>query len=146
MKNLLTLLLALLSQVALAQSRKDELTALMQRHHVPGMQLVYTKGKTVETYNLGVREAGTSQPVTATTIFEAASLGKEMLAYVALRLYDRACSTWISRSSNITTTPVCTGSPARRASRRAWHWHTPRACPTGPKTPRNPAGKPRPWC
>ncbi|WP_151086753.1 serine hydrolase domain-containing protein [Hymenobacter baengnokdamensis] len=89
MKNIITLLLALLSQVALAQSRKDELTALLQRHNVPGVQVVYTKGKAVEAYNLGVREAGTSQPVTATTIFEAASLGKEMLAYVALRLHDR---------------------------------------------------------
>jgi len=53
------------------------------------MQVVYSKGKTVEAYNLGVREAGTSQPVTAATIFEAASLGKEMLTYVALRLHDR---------------------------------------------------------
>ncbi|GAA4501926.1 hypothetical protein GCM10023172_24480 [Hymenobacter ginsengisoli] len=66
-----------------------ELTALMQRHHVPGMQLVYTKGTAVQNYSLGVREAGTQQLVTATTIFEAASLGKEMLAYAALRLHDR---------------------------------------------------------
>ena len=82
------LLLTLLTPPALAQ-RAAQLTALLQRHGVPGMQVVYTKGKTVETYNLGVREAGTSQPVTAATTFEAASLGKEMLAYVALRYYDR---------------------------------------------------------
>ncbi|MDJ0366210.1 serine hydrolase domain-containing protein [Hymenobacter sp. H14-R3] len=82
------LLLTLLSQTALAQ-RAAELTTLLKRHGVPGMQVVYTKGKTVEAYNLGVREAGTKQPVTATTTFEAASLGKEMLAYVALRLLDR---------------------------------------------------------
>jgi CubicO group peptidase (beta-lactamase class C family) len=82
------LLLMLLSQTALAQ-RAAELTALLQRHGVPGMQVVYTKGKTVQAYNLGVREAGTNQPVTAATTFEAASLGKEMLAYVALRLLDR---------------------------------------------------------
>jgi CubicO group peptidase (beta-lactamase class C family) len=88
LKGIYTLLLALLGQVAAAQ-QSAEFTALMQRHHVPGMQLVYTKGRTVTAYNLGVREAGTSQPVTATTIFEAASLGKEMLAYVALRYYDR---------------------------------------------------------
>jgi CubicO group peptidase (beta-lactamase class C family) len=89
MKRVVFLLLtALLSQTALAQ-RAAELTALLQRHGVPGMQVVYTKGKTVEAYNLGVREAGTSQPVTAATIFEAASLGKEMLTYIALRLHDR---------------------------------------------------------
>ena len=84
----LFLLLALLTQSALAQ-RATELTALMKRYAIPGMQVVYTKGKTTEAYNLGVREAGTSQPVTAATVFEAASLGKEMLAYVALRLHDR---------------------------------------------------------
>ena len=84
----LVLLLTLLSQTALAQ-HTAELTALLQRHHVPGLQLVYTKGAAVQTCNLGVREAGTTQPVTATTIFEAASLGKEMLAYVTLRLHDR---------------------------------------------------------
>ena len=82
------LLLALLTQPALAQ-RAAALTALMQRYAIPGMQVVHTKGRTVTTYNLGVREAGTSPPVTAATIFEAASLGKEMLAYVALRLHDR---------------------------------------------------------
>ncbi len=84
----LLLLLTFLNQPALAQ-RAAELTALLQRHQVPGMQVVYTKGKAVEAYNLGVREAGSSQPVTAATTFEAASLGKEMLAYVALRLHDR---------------------------------------------------------
>ena len=88
MKLLLLLGFGLLTQAAHAQ-HAAELTALMQRHHVPGMQLVYTHGKRTQTYNLGVREAGTSQPVTAATIFEAASLGKEMLAYVALRYYDR---------------------------------------------------------
>ena len=88
MRISLLLLFALLTQTAHAQ-RAAELTALMQRYGVPGMQVVYTKGRTVTAYNLGVREAGTSPPVTAVTIFEAASLGKEMLAYVALRLHDR---------------------------------------------------------
>ena len=88
MRILLLFLLALLSQVALAQ-HAAELTTLMERHQVPGMQVVYTHGQRTQTYSLGVREAGTSPPVTAATIFEAASLGKEMLAYVALRYYDR---------------------------------------------------------
>ena len=88
MKLLLVVLLSLFSQVALAQ-QTAALAALLQRHHVPGMQLVYTNGTTATAYNLGVREAGTSQSVTATTTFEAASLGKEVLAYTALRLLDR---------------------------------------------------------
>ncbi|MGI4885972.1 MAG: serine hydrolase domain-containing protein [Janthinobacterium lividum] len=89
MKSVVILLLALLASQGARAQRANELGALMQHYRVPGMQVVYTKGKTVAAYNLGVREAGTTQPVTAATTFEAASLGKEMLAYVALRLHDR---------------------------------------------------------
>jgi len=89
MKFFLPLLLSLMSQAALAQQTSAALTALLTRYNVPGMQLIYTKGATATAYNLGVRQAGTSQPVTAATTFEAASLGKEMLAYIALRLHDR---------------------------------------------------------
>ena len=88
MRISLLLLATLLIPAAHAQ-RATELMALMKRYAIPGMQVVYTKGRTVTAYNLGVREAGTRPPVTAATIFEAASLGKEMLAYVALRLHDR---------------------------------------------------------
>ncbi len=89
MKRVLLLLLCILLSQAASAQRAAELTALLQRYGVPGMQVVYIKGKKVEAYHVGVREAGSSQPVTATTIFEAASLGKEMLTYVALRLHDR---------------------------------------------------------
>jgi CubicO group peptidase (beta-lactamase class C family) len=87
MRRLLTLLL-LLTGLA-AQAQQAELTALLQRENVPGMQLSYTKGRTTKTYSLGLRQAGTTQAVTATSIFQAASLGKVVLAYVALRLHDR---------------------------------------------------------
>ncbi|WP_223651955.1 serine hydrolase domain-containing protein [Hymenobacter psoromatis] len=89
MKKLLLLLLAVLPTLPAHAQHAAELATLMQRHQVPGMQLVYTHGPRTQTYSLGVREAGTSQPVMDATIFEAASLGKEMLAYVALRLLDR---------------------------------------------------------
>jgi CubicO group peptidase (beta-lactamase class C family) len=65
------------------------LLALLQKENVPGMQLVYTKGTTVSTHNLGVRRAGTTQVVTAASTFQAASLGKVVLAYAALRLLDQ---------------------------------------------------------
>lgn len=87
MRYLLALGLLLLLKPAYAQ--QAQLEALLQRYHVPGMQLVYTKGKAVRAYHVGVREAGTSQPVTDATILEACSLGKEVLAYVALRYHDR---------------------------------------------------------
>jgi hypothetical protein len=58
MRYLLALGLLLLLKPAYAQ--QAQLEALLQRYHVPGMQLVYTKGKAVRTYHVGVREAGTS--------------------------------------------------------------------------------------
>jgi CubicO group peptidase (beta-lactamase class C family) len=87
MRLLFTLLLLLAGPFAWAQ--QAELTALLQKENVPGMQLVYTKGSATKTYSLGLRQASTTQAVKATSIFQAASLGKVVLAYVALRLHDR---------------------------------------------------------
>lgn len=92
MKKLVLLLLALLfGSVSHAQSLPTAatLTALMQKADVPGMQLVYTHGGKGRTYALGQRTANQPATVDATTTFEAASLGKAVLAYVTLRLLDR---------------------------------------------------------
>lgn len=86
------LLLALLGgTVARAQPAPAAaaLLGLMQKANVPGMQLVYTHGGKTQAYALGQRTAGQPAAVNATTTFEAASLGKAMLAYVTLRLLDR---------------------------------------------------------
>lgn len=88
MRRLLLLATLLLPPAARGQSAAA-LTALMQRHQVPGMQVVYAHGRHWQTYSLGVRGGAGSELVTDTTIFEAASLGKAMLAYVALRLHDQ---------------------------------------------------------
>jgi len=87
MKLLFALFLLLASPFA--QAQQAELAALLQKENVPGMQLVHTKGNRATAYNLGVRQAGTSEAVTAGTIFQAASLGKVVLAYTVLRLHDR---------------------------------------------------------
>jgi CubicO group peptidase (beta-lactamase class C family) len=87
MKVFLALLLLLSGPAAWAQ--QAELAALLQKENVPGMQLSYTKGKATKTYVVGLSKAGTTQAVAATSIFQAASLGKVVLAYVALRLHDR---------------------------------------------------------
>jgi len=87
MKLIFTLFLLL--AIPAAQAQQAALTALLQKENVPGMQLVHTKGNRVTAYNLGVRQAGTGEAVTAGTIFQAASLGKVVLAYTALRLHDR---------------------------------------------------------
>jgi CubicO group peptidase (beta-lactamase class C family) len=72
-----------------AQAQGAELAALLRKENVLGMQLVYTKDRTTKTYAVGFIKAGTTQAVAATSIFQAASLGKVVLAYVALRLHDR---------------------------------------------------------
>ena len=69
------------------------LTTLMQKAGVPGMQLVYVRNGRVQAYALGQRTAGQPAAVDAATTFEAASLGKAVLAYVALRLLDRGVLT-----------------------------------------------------
>lgn len=91
MNRLLTLLLLLPGLASRGQSAPTEaaLAALMQKANVPGMQLVYNRGGQEHAYALGQRTAGSALTVDATTTFEAASLGKAVLAYVALRLLDR---------------------------------------------------------
>jgi len=76
-----------MSRACLAQ--QAELEALLKKENVAGIQLVYSQGRTTKTYNVGVRHAGTGEAVTATTLFQAASLGKVVLAYTTLRLLDR---------------------------------------------------------
>ncbi|MBB4601139.1 CubicO group peptidase (beta-lactamase class C family) [Hymenobacter luteus] len=89
MKKILPLLFLLYSVAAVAQQHQQELSALLEKEQVPGMQLVYTrKGETIR-YSLGLAKAGTAQAVTAATTFQAASLGKVVLAYTALRLHDQ---------------------------------------------------------
>lgn len=88
MKQIFTFLCMLWSGVAVAQ-HQQELTVLLEKEQVPGIQLVYTrKGETIR-YSLGLAKAGTTQAVTASTTFQAASLGKVVLAYTALRLHDQ---------------------------------------------------------
>ncbi|UOQ76665.1 beta-lactamase family protein [Hymenobacter sp. 5516J-16] len=87
MKNILTLALLLYSFVTTAQ--QAELTALLKKENVTGIQLIYSKKGETTQYSLGLRQAGTTQAIDANTIFQAASLGKVVLAYTALRLHDQ---------------------------------------------------------
>jgi CubicO group peptidase (beta-lactamase class C family) len=63
---------------------------LMAKHHVPGVALAGLAGGRLSwTREYGVRRAGGSEPVTAATIFEAASMSKPVGAYAVLKLVEQ---------------------------------------------------------
>jgi CubicO group peptidase (beta-lactamase class C family) len=66
------------------------LPLLMSKHRVPGVGVVAIENHRIawERY-LGVREAGKEAPVTADTIFEAASMTKPLAAHAALKLVEQ---------------------------------------------------------
>ncbi|MBT9394527.1 beta-lactamase family protein [Hymenobacter sp. NST-14] len=87
MKLLYLLLLVLLPLTAPAQ--RAALETLLRQKNVAGLQLIHTKGSNATAYYLGQRRQGTAGAVDAETVFQAASLGKVVLAYLALRLHDQ---------------------------------------------------------
>ncbi len=63
---------------------------LMKKSNVPGVSIaLIQRGKTIWVHGFGVKETGTSQPVTGETVFEAASLSKPVFAYGVLKLVDQ---------------------------------------------------------
>ncbi|WP_303311899.1 serine hydrolase [Hymenobacter sp. BT730] len=84
----LALFLFLLSCVA-ATAQQKELATLLRQKQVTGIQLVYTKNNQVKNYTLGYEQGDTHRALTPRSTMQAASLGKVVLAYVALRLHDR---------------------------------------------------------
>jgi CubicO group peptidase (beta-lactamase class C family) len=61
----------------------------MRHHGVPGVSIaVMDGGRIVWAKGYGVEEAGTDRPVTAATLFQAASISKPVAALGALRLVD----------------------------------------------------------
>jgi CubicO group peptidase (beta-lactamase class C family) len=67
----------------------SDLPRLMEVTAVPGVGMgVVQDGKLIWQRYAGVTDASTKTPVTADTIFPAASLGKPVFAYAALRLVD----------------------------------------------------------
>ena len=83
----LILPLLLLPQAVLAQ--RAALETLLRQKNVAGLQLIHTKGAHTTAYYLGQLRQDSVGAVTAGTVFQAASLGKVVLAYLALRLHDQ---------------------------------------------------------
>jgi CubicO group peptidase (beta-lactamase class C family) len=72
----------------------ERLAAAAERHRVaagvPGLAVAWIEnGQVSETRGLGVADVKSGKPVTAETVFEAASLSKPVVAYTALILRDR---------------------------------------------------------
>jgi CubicO group peptidase (beta-lactamase class C family) len=66
-----------------------DIPGLMQKADIPGMSVgLIQDGKLVWTGNFGVMNATTKKPVTAETVFEAASLSKCVFAYGVMKLVD----------------------------------------------------------
>lgn len=69
---------------------EQQVPELLKQAAVPGMSLALIRdGKTYWLPAFGVRDAGSAQPVTDSTIFEAASLSKPVFAYGVLKLVDQ---------------------------------------------------------
>lgn len=67
-----------------------EIPALMAEAGIPGLTIgVIAGGRVVWTGAFGVADEATGQPVDERTVFQAASLTKQVFAYTALRLADR---------------------------------------------------------
>src|SRR6478735_3579004 len=67
---------------------EDWLAALLEARAVPGAALALVRGGEVEVIAAGVRDVETGEPITADTVFDAASLSKPMVAYAVLQLAD----------------------------------------------------------
>ncbi len=64
--------------------------ALLEEAGVPGLQIaVLDDGRITWTAEYGLKDTGSGAPVDAGTVFQAASLSKPVLAYLALRMAER---------------------------------------------------------
>lgn len=65
------------------------LEGAIKRAGVPGMQVVHTKDGKATVYAVGEKKYESADRVTENTLFQACSMSKSVLAYVALVLYDK---------------------------------------------------------
>src|SRR3982750_2145670 len=65
------------------------LDSIFRKANITGVQLVFTDTNRIKTYYYGKPNADEKTLVNGSTVFQAASLSKCVLAYIALRLADR---------------------------------------------------------
>jgi CubicO group peptidase (beta-lactamase class C family) len=75
---------------ATIQRLEKDIPELMKKDGVPGLAIAVIRGgKTTWVHGFGIKEAQKSQPVTADTVFEAASLSKPVFTYGVLKLVEQ---------------------------------------------------------
>src|SRR5881628_2566443 len=67
---------------------KSFIPQLMKEALVPGLSLALVNEGSFRQFSFGVKNAATGEPVTDSTVFEAASLSKPVFAYAVLKLAD----------------------------------------------------------
>jgi len=68
---------------------RGNITERMEALHVPGASIaIIDDGQVVWTGGFGLKEAGTTDPVTTSTLFQVASISKPVAASAALRLVE----------------------------------------------------------
>jgi len=66
---------------------EKKIPSLMKDYNIPGLSLVIIKNsKILLNFEFGVKNKITQEPITLSTVFEAASLSKTIIAYVALQM------------------------------------------------------------
>jgi len=95
------LCIALTNQVAAADTAQ-----LMADGEVPGLAVAAIHNGRVDVFNFGVRDIRTGALVDDQTVFEAASLGKPIFAYVVLQLVDAGTLSLDQKVADILPDPV----------------------------------------
>jgi len=120
LKRISQLLIALtLAAFAAAQTRpaspaqlEKDIPDLMKKGEIPGLSIaVIRRGKTEWVHTFGIKSTKTSQPVTDTTLFQAASLTKPVFAYGVLKLVDQGKLDLDTPLTKYVTTPVVENDP-----------------------------------
>lgn len=69
--------------------RLMSLSELAKAYDIPGLSLALISDKKIATFECGVKNSISRDPVTSSTVFEAASLSKPLIAYAALELCEK---------------------------------------------------------
>ena len=97
---------------------------LLAARGVPGAALAVVRGSEVQVFAAGVRDADTGEPVTARTVFDAASLSKPMVSYAVLQLADAGVLDLDQPLSQLVPPPVANDPLAERITFRHVLTHT----------------------